>query len=80
MTTRNNLVTGLIAGAAVGTVAGLLFAPRPGKQTRHLVAARTGDLRKKAGDYAGSLRHRSGKGESAQAVGESSNGQVGATG
>ena len=41
------LVTGLIAGTAVGVTAGLLFAPRPGKETRHKVATQAGDLRRK---------------------------------
>ena len=41
------LVTGLIAGTAVGVTAGLLFAPRPGKETRRKVATQAGELRRK---------------------------------
>ena len=41
------LVTGLIAGTAVGVTAGLLFAPRTGKETRHMVATQAGELRRK---------------------------------
>ena len=53
MVSRNKFVTGLIAGAAVGAAAGLLFAPKPGKETRQVVSARAGDLRQKAGSYVG---------------------------
>ena len=48
MVNTNKLVTGLIAGAALGAVAGLLFAPKPGKQSRQIVAARADELRNKA--------------------------------
>ncbi len=41
------LVTGLIAGTAVGVTAGLLFAPKPGKETRHIVATHAGEMRQK---------------------------------
>ena len=53
MEKRNQLVTGLIAGAAVGAVAGLLLAPKPGKVTRRFVAARA---RRKTGRYLSTLR------------------------
>ena len=52
------LVTGLIAGLVVGAVAGLLFAPRTGKEARRLLATQTGTLRQRAGEYAGTLRER----------------------
>ena len=45
MVKTNKLVTGLIAGAALGAVAGLLFAPKPGKESRQIVAARADELR-----------------------------------
>jgi gas vesicle protein len=54
MKRSNKLTTGLIAGAVVGAVAGLLFAPKPGKATRHLLATRVGG-------YAGTLRQRMAK-------------------
>ena len=73
MASRNKFVTGLIAGAAVGTAAGLLFAPRPGKETRQVVSARTGDLRQKAGNYVGTMRQRMWKGGSGRAGEASSN-------
>ena len=58
MEKRNHLVTGLIAGAAVGAVAGLLLAPKPGKVTRRFVAARA---RRTTGRYAGTFRRTVGR-------------------
>jgi gas vesicle protein len=54
MERSSKLTTGLIAGAVVGAVAGLLLAPKPGKETRHVLASR-------AGEYASTLRQRVGK-------------------
>ena len=76
MVSRNKFVTGLIAGAAVGAAAGLLFAPKPGKETRHVVSARAGDLRQKAGSYVGTMRQRMRKGGSDRASEASSNDHV----
>ena len=45
MVKTNKLVAGLIAGVAVGAVAGLLFAPKPGKDSRKIVASRTDELK-----------------------------------
>ena len=47
MTSRNTLITGLIAGAAVGAAAGLLLAPKPGNVTRRYLAGRAGKLRQR---------------------------------
>ena len=47
MYNATKLVTGLIAGTAVGVTAGLLLAPRPGKETRHNVAIQAGAMRRK---------------------------------
>ena len=47
MYNTTKLVTGLIAGTAVGVTAGLLFAPKPGKESRHKVATQAGELRRK---------------------------------
>ena len=73
---RNRFVGGLIAGAVVGIVAGLLLAPKPGKETRHIVGTRAGELRQKAGAYAGAVRERVWGARSSQAVEESSNDHV----
>ena len=76
MVSRNKFVTGLLTGAAVGAAAGLLFAPRPGKETREVVSARAGDLRQKAGSYMVTMRQRMRKVGSGQASEASSNDHV----
>ena len=40
MAKTNKMVTGLIAGAAMGAVAGLLFAPKSGKESRQIRSVR----------------------------------------
>ena len=79
MTKQNKLVAGLIAGAAVGAVAGLLLARRPGKETRHIVATKASELRQKAGGYVDGLRHRIKSERSHQAPVESANGHSAAS-
>ena len=63
MTSKTPLMTGLIAGAAVGAAAGLLLAPKPGKVTRRFVAMRAGKIRRKAVHYAAHLRRNPRRGE-----------------
>ncbi len=58
MTTGNRFLTGLIAGAVIGSVAGLLMAPKPGKETRQFVAYRANELKSKAGGYAVTIRQK----------------------
>ena len=58
MADRNQMVTGLIAGAVVGAVAGLLLAPKAGTEARGIVATRAGEVRQKAGHYATSVVER----------------------
>ena len=58
MTNGNSVMTGIIAGAFIGTVIGLLVAPKPGKETRQIVASRAEEWRTKAGDYVGTLRQK----------------------
>ncbi len=57
MARRSIFVTGMIAGTA-GVVAGLLFAPKQGRETRHMVLSRASEVRHKTGHLVGSLRHR----------------------
>ena len=76
LTDGNKIVTGLIAGALIGTIAGLLLAPKPGREARDLVAYRAGELRQKAGDYMGILRQRIRKSEDADGLEESINDHV----
>lgn len=66
MAERNQFVTGLIAGVVVGAVAGLLLAPKTGKETRQIVVARAGEVRGKAGQYATSVRERMRRGQSGE--------------
>lgn len=58
MAFRNKLVTAVVGGAAAGAVAGLMFAPKTGKETRHVVSTRAGEARHKTEHYIGSLRRR----------------------
>ena len=77
MERRNKFVSGLIAGAVVGIVAALLLAPKPGKDARHVVATRAGELREKAGGYVGSLREKVRRGGNLEKAGELTNGHAG---
>ncbi len=44
MSKSNTLVGGLCIGAALGAIAGLALAPKPGKETREMVSNRTRQL------------------------------------
>ena len=86
MVNTNKLVTGLIAGAALGAVAGLLFAPKPGKQSRQIVAARADELRNKAdgirdkaAGYVDAMRSRRQSKENQPVLAEAANGHVNGT-
>ena len=86
MVNTNKLVTGLIAGAALGAVAGLLFAPKPGKQSWQIVAARADELRNKAdgirdkaAGYVDAMRSRRQSKENQPVLAESTNGHVNGT-
>jgi gas vesicle protein len=46
-------------GAAVGAAIGLLYAPRPGADTRREFAARSDDLRRRAAEAGAELEQRS---------------------
>jgi gas vesicle protein len=50
MTTGNKVAAGLFAGALAGAVAGMLLAPKPGKETRHIIAGRLDNVCGRAGD------------------------------
>ncbi|MCH7714304.1 MAG: YtxH domain-containing protein [Chloroflexi bacterium] len=68
MTTRNQIVTGIIAGALVGTALGLLVAPKTGRETRQLVATRGVAIKSKAGDYFTIIRNRMKKGDEVESL------------
>jgi len=76
MTSRNNLITGLVAGAIIGAATGLLFAPKPGKETRQVVGAKAVDLRNRAGGYIGNLRDKIKKSRGTEPVEEYSDNGV----
>ena len=86
MVNTNKLVTGLIAGVAVGAVAGLLFAPKPGKDSRKIVASRTDELktmadelRNKVDGYVEGIRYRKKSKEEQPVMAEALNGHVNGT-
>ena len=47
----NSLITGVLAGALVGTAAGLLLAPKTGKESRKIISSTATDVKIKAGGY-----------------------------
>ena len=47
----NSLIAGVLTGAVVGTAAGILLAPKTGKESRQIVKSKATDLKVKAGDY-----------------------------
>ena len=53
---QNKLVIGLLAGATVGAVAGFLFAPNPGQESRQFVASQSRGIRHKTGGYVHKMR------------------------
>ena len=86
MVKTNKLVAGLIAGVAVGVVAGLLFAPKPGKDSRKIVASRTAELkimadelRNKVDGYIEGIRSRRKSKEEQPVMAEALNGHVNGT-
>jgi gas vesicle protein len=72
MKNRNKIITGLLAGALIGSVAGLLFAPKTGKETRETMSDRANEWRDRAGDYVGNLRERIRRGRETEAIEERS--------
>ena len=56
MSTNHKLIAALTTGAVLGAAAGLLLAPKTGKETRKVVATHSGQLRHTAGHYITNLR------------------------
>ena len=46
-----DFVMAVLTGAAVGFTIGLLYAPRPGEESRALLQKRVSDLRERAEDF-----------------------------
>ena len=70
MTKSNKLITGLVAGALVGAAAGILFAPKPGRESREIVGTKAQEIRSKTGEYVGTVREKIRKGRSTDSVEE----------
>ncbi len=73
---QKRFTTGLIAGAAIGTVTALLFAPKPGKVTRRFVANRSGKIRSQVGGYTSYVREKLQREERPEEVGAYTNGYL----
>ena len=69
------LFTGLLAGALIGGIAGMLLAPKPGKDTRVIVASRAAELKNKAEGYVETLREK-GRKSPVHEIDESLNGHI----
>jgi gas vesicle protein len=59
--TGNGLVTGLLVGAAIGIGLGLLYAPRPGRETREMLRQRAEDIRCRTEALGDDVRERVGE-------------------
>jgi hypothetical protein len=73
MDNGKKLMTGLVAGALVGAVAGMLLAPKSGKENRKMVGEKAGKIRNRTGGAIGSLKSRMKKTPTETAVEEPSN-------
>jgi gas vesicle protein len=71
MAKSNTFITGLIAGAVVGAVAGVLLAPKSGKETRQLLRERAASLK---GGRFGNPFSKGQRQEAAEATAASGNG------
>ncbi len=72
MTSSNKLITGLLAGALVGTAAGILFAPKPGRESRVIVGTKAGEIRNKTGEVIETVKEKIKNRRSADTVEEPS--------
>lgn len=51
------LAVGLVVGAAIGATLGILFAPKPGRETRAQIKEKAVEIMEKAKDKAAEMRH-----------------------
>jgi len=58
MGSRKKLIIGLVAGPIVGTVAGLLLAPKSGKENRQIIGEKAVKIRSRTGGAIGSVKSR----------------------
>ena len=52
----NKFLTGLIVGAVIGVAIGLLYAPRPGVETRRLLREKASAIKEKASKAASKIK------------------------
>lgn len=55
MKTGLKILGAVAAGVVVGSIAGILLAPRSGKETRKIIADKSGDMKDKLADSIGSV-------------------------
>ena len=55
---NNGLLAGLLLGAAIGIGLGLLYAPRPGRETREMLRQRADEVRNRTGALGDDLREK----------------------
>lgn len=55
-------ILGLLAGAAIGTTLGILFAPRSGKETRKVIKQRAKKAKKDIAEMVDKVRSKAGAG------------------
>jgi gas vesicle protein len=55
----NSFISGLLAGAAIGGVIALLYAPQSGKETREQIKQKLGDLEKEFDNLKGKAAEKS---------------------
>lgn len=58
---KNKFAIGALIGAAAGLVAGILTAPKSGKETRQDIADKTGELKDGAAKKADQLKQKAGE-------------------
>ena len=52
-----SFAAGILVGAAVGAVLGLMYAPKSGRETREEIRRKSRDLRRSTGETVSKLRH-----------------------
>jgi gas vesicle protein len=57
----NGLLVGFLMGTVIGATIGMLYAPKPGRETRAMIRDRYQDWRERAGDMAGTAREKAGE-------------------
>ncbi len=72
MASGKKMITGMVAMATVGTIAGMLLAPKSGKENRKMVAMKASKIRNRAGGAFGTLKSRMKRNHSETPVEENS--------